>query len=175
MSEYDYKFVVKENIGEKSEETFGKPNEVIYQMKEDGFYGKNLGKCVKRSIENLKKFWEGDGKFKTIFELYKEPKEEQPKENAIHPTHYQNCSVECIDVMLMTFGYQMTYDFCVLNAFKYIWRYKNKNGTEDLKKARYYVNCAYQISNLPEAKYMCIQEVRNVDMILKKIEKENDL
>ena len=30
--------------------------------------------------------------------------------------------------------------FCLCNAFKYLWRYKNKNGAEDIKKARWYLD-----------------------------------
>ena len=31
-------------------------------------------------------------------------------------------------------------DFCLCNAFKYIWRTKNKNGIEDIDKAIWYLN-----------------------------------
>lgn len=67
-------------------------------------------------------------------------------DNVNHPEHYEkSCSVECIDVMLMCFGKYSVLDFCQLNAFKYIWRHKNKNGLEDLKKARWYLNKALEI------------------------------
>lgn len=29
---------------------------------------------------------------------------------------------------------------CILNAFKYVWRAKKKNGVEDIKKAILYLN-----------------------------------
>lgn len=57
-----------------------------------------------------------------------------------HPKHYADtCSLECIDAMLITFGTSAVIDFCMCNAFKYLWRYKNKNGQEDLKKAQWYL------------------------------------
>lgn len=57
-----------------------------------------------------------------------------------HPKHYADtCSLECIDAMLITFGTNAVIDFCMCNAFKYLWRYKNKNGQEDLKKAQWYL------------------------------------
>lgn len=63
------------------------------------------------------------------------------KDNVNHPSHYeQSCSLECIDAMELIFGYRYVYCFCVCNAWKYIWRYKNKNGEEDLKKARWYID-----------------------------------
>ncbi len=60
--------------------------------------------------------------------------------DAINPSHYtQGCSLECIDVMRATFGLRAVIKFCLCNAFKYMWRYKNKNGKEDLKKADWYL------------------------------------
>lgn len=52
-----------------------------------------------------------------------------------HPPHYYDngSGVECIDV-----AEQMP--FVLGNALKYIWRYENKNGSEDLSKARWYLN-----------------------------------
>lgn len=58
-----------------------------------------------------------------------------------HPAHYNNSKahckcgrrIECIDVTRHL-------DFSAGNAIKYIWRYKDKNGLEDLKKAKWYVD-----------------------------------
>ena len=62
-------------------------------------------------------------------------------DNVNHPRHYENtCSLECIEVMRLTYGKRAVYDFCLCNAFKYMWRYKNKNGTEDLDKSRWYLD-----------------------------------
>jgi hypothetical protein len=52
-----------------------------------------------------------------------------------HPRHYNNhpSGVECIEIVeYMTFN-------CG-NAVKDIWRSAHKNGLEDLKKARWYVD-----------------------------------
>ena len=58
-----------------------------------------------------------------------------------HPKHYANsCSIECIDAMQATFGTKDLAKYCVINAYKYLWRYKNKNGKEDLNKAEWYLN-----------------------------------
>ena len=62
-------------------------------------------------------------------------------DNVKSPNHYANsCSIECIESMLLAFGLNDTITFCKLNAYKYIWRYKNKNGIEDLHKAEQYLN-----------------------------------
>lgn len=72
--------------------------------------------------------------------------EEQMEENKVidnvnHPEHYvNNCSIECIDAMQATFGTKDLAKYCAINAYKYLWRYKNKNGKEDLNKAEWYLN-----------------------------------
>lgn len=61
------------------------------------------------------------------------------KDNINHPSHYESStSLECIEAMEIAFGRQAVIDFCKCNAFKYIWRYKHKNGKEDLEKALWY-------------------------------------
>ena len=53
------------------------------------------------------------------------------------------------------------------NAFKYIWRHENKNGKEDIEKARYYVDKAMEISTEYE---LYKEEVKDIDMVLKRLE-----
>ena len=58
-----------------------------------------------------------------------------------HPPHYEGqTSMECIDVMEIAFGTEAVAHFCLLNAFKYVWRHQHKNGLEDLEKAMWYLN-----------------------------------
>ena len=59
--------------------------------------------------------------------------------NVNHPSHYNQTGVECIDAIKASLGdgYQ---DYCKGNVMKYLWRYKYKNGIEDLKKAQWYLN-----------------------------------
>lgn len=66
----------------------------------------------------------------------------------INPDHYKNStSLECIEVMQMVFGREAVIHFCLLNTFKYLWRWKNKNGDEDLSKAIWYINRGKYIIN----------------------------
>ena len=53
---------------------------------------------------------------------------EHPKHYTIHPS-----GVECIHIT-------EHFNFCIGNAMKYLWRHKDKNGVEDLKKAVWYIN-----------------------------------
>lgn len=56
------------------------------------------------------------------------------------PAHYNQGNIECIDAMLAAFGIKDVVAYCMCNAFKYVWRYKYKNGIEDLEKAIWYLN-----------------------------------
>lgn len=60
--------------------------------------------------------------------------------NVNHPDHYNQGGVECIDVMVEIYGVESVKTFCLINAFKYLWRCKNKNGDEDVEKARWYLD-----------------------------------
>lgn len=60
--------------------------------------------------------------------------------NAVdHPSHYNQGGIECIDAMVSAFGKDAVADFCIINAFKYVWRASEKNGTEDINKAIWYL------------------------------------
>lgn len=62
------------------------------------------------------------------------------KDNVNHPSHYETGKFECFDVMLETQGSEAVKDFCICNAFKYLYRHRQKNGLEDIKKAIWYLN-----------------------------------
>ena len=57
-----------------------------------------------------------------------------------HPSHYETGTFECIDVMVETQGKEAVMQFCLCNAFKYLYRHNRKNGIEDIKKAKWYIN-----------------------------------
>lgn len=62
------------------------------------------------------------------------------KDNVNHPQHYElPGGIECIDVLLATQGKEAVQAFCLCNAIKYLYRHKRKNGVEDIKKARWYI------------------------------------
>lgn len=58
-----------------------------------------------------------------------------------HPDHYTRGKIECIDALAAaTQGLNGMDAVCTANAIKYLWRWKYKNGVEDLKKARWYLD-----------------------------------
>lgn len=57
-----------------------------------------------------------------------------------HPSHYTQGGIECIDaITAATVGKTGIEAVCVANVVKYLWRYEEKNGLEDVKKARWYL------------------------------------
>lgn len=65
-----------------------------------------------------------------------------------HPTHYTQGKVECIDALeSAVIGLTGFEAVCTANAIKYLWRWKHKNGVEDLKKAIFYINKLISIVN----------------------------
>ena len=64
-------------------------------------------------------------------------------ENVNHPKHYNIPGrKECIVEMIEKFGTEAVEIFCILNAYKYRYRFEQKNGQEDLQKAEWYDNFA---------------------------------
>ena len=68
------------------------------------------------------------------------------KENAMakddmvnSPKHYNESGIECIDALqaMLGDGFEA---YLQGNIAKYLWRYKYKNGVEDLRKAQWYLN-----------------------------------
>lgn len=58
-----------------------------------------------------------------------------------HPSHYTQGGIECIDALkAATVNKTGIEAVCTANAIKYLWRYEEKNGIEDVKKARWYID-----------------------------------
>lgn len=63
------------------------------------------------------------------------------KDSVNHPPHYTAGEIECIDaIAAATQELKGIEAACTANAIKYLWRWKMKNGVEDLRKARWYVD-----------------------------------
>lgn len=102
-------------IGEYSDYSFVNVNEnniysSTYQI-EEGFF-------VEEAVDVYPEDWE----------LIEDEK------NNINPTHYKGSNIQPIDLIE-----SMKLDFRQGNIIKYVSRYKNKNGLEDLLKAQYYL------------------------------------
>lgn len=61
-----------------------------------------------------------------------QPKGNKKMTDNINPKHYRQHAHECIE-------FTQYLNFNLGNAFKYIWRHREKNGREDLEKALWYL------------------------------------
>lgn len=79
-------------------------------------------------------------------------------DNVNNPTHYTQGEIECIDcIKAATINKVGIEAFCVGNAIKYLFRYENKNGLEDVRKAQWYINRLIQELEEKQAKNLNAQ------------------
>lgn len=57
-----------------------------------------------------------------------------------HPKHYTQGNIETIEYMESALTAEEFCGGCKMNVLKYVSREKHKNGIEDLKKARWYLD-----------------------------------
>lgn len=75
----------------------------------------------------------------------KDDKERIVEDLITSPSHYKLDglgSIESIDVVKSVLGEEGFKSFCIGNVLKYTIRHKKKNGNQDLRKARVYLNWA---------------------------------
>jgi hypothetical protein len=79
-------------------------------------------------------------RLRSILNRYKSKAVKVIKDNVNHPSHYTQGAIECIDAIKEAtkglFGIEAV---CTANIIKYVWRWKFKNGVEDLRKADWYL------------------------------------
>jgi hypothetical protein len=94
-----------------------------------GYEAKNPTIC--RRLLDCKSCWEREM-----------PNAEPVKNDLVnHPSHYTKGGIECIDAIESATDGLVGYEaVCTAQVIKYIWRWKWKNGVEDLKKARWYLD-----------------------------------
>ena len=61
-----------------------------------------------------------------------------------HPPHYNKYGVECIEAIKSATGEGFEH-YLQGNVIKYLWRYRYKNGIEDLKKANWYLELMMEV------------------------------
>ena len=75
------------------------------------------------------------------------PKEDRPikmpesskPDNVNHPKHYCKGGLECIQVIKAQLTPEQNIGYLYGNVLKYMWRWPEKNGIEDLRKAKHYL------------------------------------
>ena len=79
------------------------------------------------------------------------------------PKHYTNTDggIECIEAIEASMSMEEFKGFLKGNVQKYIWRYAQKNGAEDLKKAKWYLERLIAICSMEEAFKDAVTETIN--------------
>ena len=75
------------------------------------------------------------------------------------PIHYADGNgVECIDAIEASMSTEEFKGFLKGNVQKYVWRYSQKNGAEDLKKAKWYLERLIKLREFEEAMEKATEE-----------------
>lgn len=64
-----------------------------------------------------------------------EVQENNPLKTQVGGNHYKDCKIQPIE-----FIHANNIPFCEANAIKYLCRHRNKNGKQDLEKAKHYID-----------------------------------
>lgn len=84
-----------------------------------------------------------------ILAICKRLRNDNKQEHVNHPQHYSKGGrKECIVEMEEKYGIMPTVHFCLLNAYKYLYRAGNKDNNsyeQDRKKAKWYVGYANRL------------------------------
>jgi len=65
--------------------------------------------------------------------------QDQHTDPVTKPDHYNKGGIEAIEYIKQQLGSDFKY-YCAGNVMKYVHRYRYKNGVEDVKKARVYLD-----------------------------------
>jgi hypothetical protein len=65
---------------------------------------------------------------------------EKPTNNQVGGSHYKDCKIQPTE-----FIHANNIPFIEGNIIKYVIRHRNKNGIEDLKKAKHYIDLLIQL------------------------------
>lgn len=96
---------------------------------------KGCKQCWREAVKDIK--FKDDIEKELIKEINKQPIIISDRVN--HPSHYTHGKIETIDKIEDVLGLEGFQAYCVGNAIKYLDRYKLKNGFEDIKKAKRYL------------------------------------
>ena len=77
---------------------------------------------------------------KVSHEEYEAEERERKHDSVHHPAHYCKGGIECIEAIKASMTADGFLDDCKGNVLKYIWRWRDKGGVQDLAKARVYLS-----------------------------------
>lgn len=80
-----------------------------------------------------------------------EPEYQEENNSPRNPNHYADMAIDALEVMSVNFSNEAYMGFLEGNVLKYIMRYRNKNGLEDLIKAQRYLDILIERQEMEEA------------------------
>lgn len=109
---------------------------IAYYDPTDEEYYEGFGSYDLRNVE---------GWLRDEFEIVDKPPVKEPEfvkagDSVEHPLHYTQNGIECIEAIKASMTSDGFMDYCKGNVLKYIWRWRDKGGVQDLEKARVYLN-----------------------------------
>ena len=75
-----------------------------------------------------------------------EVQENNPLQTQVGGNHYKDLKIQPIE-----FIHANNIPFCEANAIKYLCRWRQKNGKQDLLKARHYIDLLIELENKEES------------------------
>lgn len=133
----------------------GAPDNVLWRISKNDTWNCGIGEDVVSNHHGELATWARLDELQPLEKLTMKNKDAYPemywlKEKAHdavnHPSHYCRDGIECIDVIKATTKGMNAFDaFCQGNAMKYLFRWHFKNGVQDLKKARWYIDKLIEI------------------------------
>jgi hypothetical protein len=76
--------------------------------------------------------------------------------DAVNPSHYNG--TDCLEAIEASMTPEAFKGFMKGNVIKYLWRYEKKRGTEDLRKALWYLNRLADLVEIEESNEKALYE-----------------
>lgn len=150
-------------------ENMAKSYEQLQDKREQEYDTPYNGAIKKKSIRHKKYVEQMKGENKTMEEI-------KVNDNVNHSSHYEgHTSIDCIDNMRLIFGNQRVAEFCMLNAYRYLSRHEYKNGLEDLKKAKWYLDYVECMNMIYDDVSIDFKYVDGLNELRKKYEKKYEV
>jgi len=108
-----------------------------------GMYSEAIKNRYREVRRRMEKKLQGKEQPKYLTGVKKQAQEQSDHKQTMdmvnNPPHYNKAGIETIDAIkaMTDKGYEY---YLQGNIMKYLWRYRYKNGVEDLKKAQWYLN-----------------------------------
>ncbi len=67
-----------------------------------------------------------------------------------HPVHYTTSGIECLDAIRASMSAEAFAGYLSGNCLKYLWRYRQKGGVQDLLKCEFYLKRLIESVRLAE-------------------------